>query len=300
MAGADSVIASSGAANAYRNAGRGLTLCAMSLPVPNSLSPSKVSSFRSCPLAFRFSAIDRLPEIPTPWAVKGTLVHKALESLFWNAAPGKRSLAAGLESLDAAWHDSQDDPEVTGLNLDGAGADTMLREATKLIENYFSIEDPNEVTAIGVEITLEASVEGTRLRGIIDRRDLDEDGSLVVTDYKTGSAPRAGHEQARFEGVHFYALLCEEALGIRPTKVRLVYLKNPVVLTAEISEQSLRGLRKRTSAVWSAIQRACVTEDFRPKPSPLCPYCSFQAICPAFACTETGGSGEAGARGSGA
>jgi putative RecB family exonuclease len=50
--------------------------------VPHGLSPSKVESFKSCALAFRFSAIDRLPEPPSPWATKGTLVHRALELLF--------------------------------------------------------------------------------------------------------------------------------------------------------------------------------------------------------------------------
>ena len=54
----------------------------MALPVPYGLSPSKVESFKSCALAFRFSAIHRLPEPPSPYATKGTLVHRALELLF--------------------------------------------------------------------------------------------------------------------------------------------------------------------------------------------------------------------------
>jgi putative RecB family exonuclease len=53
----------------------------MALPLPRSLSPSKVASFKDCGLAFKFSAIDRLPEPPSPWATKGTLVHRALELL---------------------------------------------------------------------------------------------------------------------------------------------------------------------------------------------------------------------------
>jgi len=44
----------------------------------------------------------------------------------------------------------------------------------------------------------------------------------------------------------------------------------------------MQGLRQRTSAIWSAIERACRLEDFRPKPSALCEYCNWQAYCPAF------------------
>ncbi|MBV9284154.1 MAG: PD-(D/E)XK nuclease family protein, partial [Acidimicrobiia bacterium] len=36
----------------------------MALPLPTSLTPSKVASFKDCALAFRFSAIVRLPEPP--------------------------------------------------------------------------------------------------------------------------------------------------------------------------------------------------------------------------------------------
>ena len=54
----------------------------MAYPVPTSLSPSRVEAFTSCPLAFRFASIDRLPEPPHPATAKGSLVHRALELLF--------------------------------------------------------------------------------------------------------------------------------------------------------------------------------------------------------------------------
>ena len=61
----------------------------MALALPRSLSPSKLSAFKDCPLAFRFSAIDRIPEAPAPHMVKGTLVHSALERLFWDHPRGR-------------------------------------------------------------------------------------------------------------------------------------------------------------------------------------------------------------------
>ncbi len=63
----------------------------MALDPPRTLTPSKVSAFTSCPLAFRFSQIERRPEPPSPPAVKGTLVHAALERLFWHHPAGKRT-----------------------------------------------------------------------------------------------------------------------------------------------------------------------------------------------------------------
>ena len=34
----------------------------MALPLPTTLTPSKVGKFVSCPLAFRYSYIERIPE----------------------------------------------------------------------------------------------------------------------------------------------------------------------------------------------------------------------------------------------
>jgi putative RecB family exonuclease len=119
------------------------------------------------------------------------------------------------------------------------------------------------------------------MRGIIDRLELDEDGGLVVTDYKTGRAPGMAHEQARLGGVHFYAFLCERLLG-RPSRIQLLHLREPIAISTVPSEQSIRGLRQRTAAIWAAVEQACELDDFRPNPGRLCEHCAYQAYCPAF------------------
>lgn len=254
----------------------------MSFELPRSLSPSKVTSFRDCALAFRFSAIERLPEPSSPAMVKGTLVHSALERLFWFHERGTRSESAGLAELSAAWDELQSDPEFVSLDLTADQAEAFREDGATFVHNYFRLEDPNEVRAVGMELTLDAKLGDVRLRGIIDRLDLTEDGELVVIDYKTGRAPSQAYEQSKLVGVHIYAMLCEELLGRRPVRVELLHLREPTVITAEPSDQAIRGNRQRTVAVWSAIERACRDEDFRPKTGPLCKYCHFQSFCPAF------------------
>ncbi len=254
----------------------------MAFPLPRSLSPSKVSSFKDCALAFRFSAIDRIPEPPSPPMVKGTLFHRALEGLFWNHPRGERTPEAAQAELARAWSELQADPELAGLGLAADELEQLRAEAATLVGREFALEDPDAVDTVGVELTLEAEVGGMRLRGIIDRLDRTPEGDLVVVDYKTGRVPGEHQEQARLSGVHFYALLCEAVLGRRPSRVRLLYLADPVLIEATSTEQTQRGLRLRTGAIWTAIALACETGDFRPKPSALCRWCSFQPLCPAF------------------
>src|SRR5271165_3172577 len=255
----------------------------MALDLPRTLSPSKVVAFTNCPLAFRYSQIERRPEPPSPHSVKGTLVHAALEGLFWNHPPGDRTPAAAGIELEQSWEELQGDDEFVQLDLDPEGADAFLADARTLVDNYFRLEDPNEARAVGIELGVETMVDGMRLRGIIDRLDVAPDGSLTVVDYKTGRAPTERFERGSMGGVQTYALLCESVLGRAPAEVRLLYLRQPIAISSVASEQTIRGQRKRTLAVWSAIEKACDTEDFRPHVSPLCDYGNFKASCPAFA-----------------
>src|SRR4051812_7098339 len=180
----------------------------MSLPLPTSLSPSKVSAFKGCALAFRFAEIDHLPEPASPWAVKGTLVHRALELLFWEEPAGRRSLDVALQKLERARVELHDDPEFTGLALSADDEAAFMADAETLVRGYYALEDPDQVRVIGTELWVEAQVGSITLRGIIDRLELDADGELVVTDYKTGRAPWFTQEQNHLGGVHFYAFLC--------------------------------------------------------------------------------------------
>jgi putative RecB family exonuclease len=253
----------------------------MGVPLPVGLSPSSVSAFRDCPLAFRFAYVDRLPEPPSAPASKGTLVHRALELLMCRA-PGDRTLDAALADLDRARAEMTDHPDLAGLELTDAEWAAFHADAELLVRRYFELEDPSTVRPIGLELKLTASLERLTLRGIIDRLELDADGELVVTDYKTGSVPSEMHENARLAGVHIYALLCERMLGRRPSRVQLYFLSKPEAIIARPTEQSVAGVERKTNAVWAAIARACERDDFRPSPGPLCDYCTFKPYCPAY------------------
>jgi putative RecB family exonuclease len=254
----------------------------MSFPLPTSLSPSKVSSFKDCALAFRFSAIDHLPERPSLHAVKGTLVHRALELLMWEEPAGRRSPDIALDKLQRAVAEMLDDPEYQGLQLAAGEHDELVADAESLVRNYFALEDPDAVRVVGTELLLSVEVGALTLRGVIDRLELDDDGELVVTDYKTGRAPATSYEQSRLGGVHFYAFLCEEVLGHRPARVQLLHLREPLCISTAPSDQSVRGLRQRAEAVWAAVERACRDENFRPRPGRWCDRCGYHALCPVW------------------
>lgn len=254
---------------------------ALARALPMTLSPSKVSAFKNCPLAFRFSVIDRIPEPPSPAASKGTLVHRALELLMLRP-PAARTLEAALADLATARTELAAHPEFAELEMTVDQWDTFYGEAERLVHNAFLIEDPRAIVPVGLEVMLSMEIDGVTVRGIIDRLEIDANGDFVVTDYKTGRAPRDGFEKQRLAGVEYYALLCESVLGRLPARVQLVHLAEPEVIVYEPSPGTLRGVRQRTGAIWTAVKRACATDDFRPHPGPLCDWCSFKDYCPSW------------------
>lgn len=256
------------------------------LPLPSSLSPSKVASFTECGMAFKFSAIDQVPEPGMPWTAKGTLVHLALERLHADVPAGARTpdVAAGL--VREAVPEVLGSPGCAGMEV--GDLDAFSADAEQLARNAFLLEDPNQVRAVGLELRLEARVGDLVLRGVLDRLDLRSDGSLVVVDYKTGRAPRARDEKARLAGVHFYAFLVEQTFGVVPARVELLHLREPMALSSVPSDRSRAGLQRRTSAVWAAIEHACATDGFRPRPGALCSVCAYHDICPAWSSDAPG------------
>ena len=84
--------------------------------MPHGLSPSSFSAFKDCPLAFKFSYLDRLPQPPSAAASKGTLVHRALELLMLRP-PQDRTLPNALADLERGRAQLADDPDFTELEL---------------------------------------------------------------------------------------------------------------------------------------------------------------------------------------
>ena len=247
-----------------------------------SLSPSRALDFQSCPLLYRFRVLDRLPEPPSPAAVRGTLVHSVLEALY-DLPSERRTLDEAIDLVAPQWALLVEErPEVVGM-LTESGTDSAdwLRGAGDLVESYFAMEDPTRLEPAGRELRVEAELpSGLVLRGFVDRLDRAPTGQLRVVDYKTGKAPGAGFEARAMFQMRFYALVLWHMHGELPTMLQLMYLSTGVVLRYEPDEDDLRAMQRKVEALWIAIERAMDSGDWRASRSALCSWCAHKALCP--------------------
>lgn len=250
-----------------------------------SLSPSRAADFKTCPLLYRFRSIDRLPERPTVEQARGTLVHAVLERLFDLPAPARTPESAG-DLVAPQWDRLlTEEPELATLFADGdtIGPQEFLRSATALLDGYFAVEDPRRLEPAEREALISAVVDDELLiRGYLDRLDVAPDGALRVVDYKTGGAPREAFEARALFQLKFYALVLWRTRGVVPRVLRLLYLKDAEVCDYAPDADELVRFERTVVALWRAIEQATARQDFRPRPSRLCDWCSHQALCPSY------------------
>ncbi|MFJ4582908.1 RecB family exonuclease [Streptomyces echinatus] len=253
---------------------------------PTSLSPSRASDFMQCPLLYRFRVIDRLPEKPSEAATRGTLVHAVLERLF-DAPAGERTAPRAKALIPGQWDRLRESrPEVTELfadDPDGARLAGWLAEAERLVERWFTLEDPTRLEPAERELFVEAELEsGLRLRGIIDRVDVAPTGEVRIVDYKTGKAPRPEYAEGALFQMKFYALVVWRLKRVVPRRLQLVYLGSGDVLTYDPVLADLERVERKLHALWEAIRQATESGNWRPRPTKLCGWCDHQAHCPEF------------------
>lgn len=253
------------------------------IPVIGALSPSRAGDFMTCPLLYRFRVIDKLPEKPSPAAVRGTVVHAVLERLYDLPAAG-RTPDAAAEMLVPQWERIREaEPEIAEMFGDEAELATWLDEAGTLLKRYFELEDPRRLEPAEREMYVETVLEsGLKLRGYVDRLDVAPTGEVRVVDYKTGKAPGEFFEARALFQMKFYALVLWRVRGEIPRLLQLMYLGNGEVLRYAPDEADLRATERKLAALWQAIDRARRTGEWRARRSRLCDWCDHQERCPEF------------------
>jgi putative RecB family exonuclease len=253
---------------------------------PASLSPSRASDFMQCPLLYRFRVIDKLPEKPSEAATRGTLVHAVLERLF-DAPAGERTAPQAKSLIPGQWDRLRESrPELAQLFADDAEGERMTRwlgDVERLVERWFTLEDPTRLEPADRELFVEAELaSGLKLRGIIDRVDVAPTGEVRIVDYKTGKAPRPEYAEGALFQMKFYALVVWRLKGIVPRRLQLVYLGSGDVVTYDPVVADLERVERKLHALWDAIQTATESGEWRPRPTKLCGWCDHRAVCPEF------------------
>ncbi len=251
------------------------------------MSWSALSTFRTCPLKYKFRYIDALPEESVSSAlVLGTGIHSAIESHFQAILSGdpKPDLDALLFAYRSAWLPHDPDAIQFGSTETRASLDALAARMLAAFLNSPAASVQGRV--LGVEEEIRGMlVEGMPdLYGRVDLLTEDAD-RLVVTDIKT-SRGKWSQEQVENSGEQLllYSHLASEiAPGKKIATWFLVLTKTREPVVEEHVRDVEPGNVTRTLAGVERVWRAIESGVFYPAPSTVsCSSCGYMAACRAW------------------
>jgi putative RecB family exonuclease len=251
---------------------------------PEYLSPSAIRTFQDCPQKFKFSRFDKIKE-PSTWHMHiGTFVHEVLEHLY--QLPHEERNVDSLKTLAGKlWASSEWENKVTDLAEPLGGTKEFKQAAFKNMTNLWNLEDPAETDLDEMEMTVEAEVEGVRMKGIIDRVAIDDEHNAIISDYKTGKIPNSKFESEdkTFFQLLAYALLLEASDGVPTSQLELLYLSHSTKLELEVTPVKLSIAKGTIVETKENLDKACDTGLFVCNVTKLCDWCHYKkiGICPA-------------------
>lgn len=237
------------------------------------LSFSRIDSYQNCPRKFRYAYIDRLPGRPGPHLSFGTSIHGALAAFYDRKLPTCPTEQELLDALYACW-------DTTGFAE--ASRDEQLafyRHAQDVLRRFHRRAAPTYRLPADTEAWFELPIgfEATVV-GSIDRVDVDDDGDLHVIDYKTNRRVKNRDRVAKSLQLAIYALACRHLYGRLPATVCLDFVVPGIEVRVEVDDLDLDAARQAILDTAAAVR----AERFEPTPNPLCDWCDFRPICPAW------------------
>jgi putative RecB family exonuclease len=251
------------------------------------ISWSAISTFRTCPLKYKFRYIDGLPEESVSSAlVFGTGIHTAVEQDFQAILSGDER--PDVERLMFAYRSTwlPHDPDAIQFGSTETRASLDAR-AGKMLTAFLASP---AARVSGRVLGVEQEIRGMLIEGVPDlygRVDLltEDSDSLVITDIKTRRGKWSAEQvEDSGEQLLLYAHLASEIAPGKKIAPRLPVLTKTKELVVEehvreVNPAAVKRTLTGVERVWRAIQSGA----FYPAPSTVvCAGCGYRAACRAW------------------
>ncbi|MDB2350918.1 ATP-dependent helicase [Candidatus Marinimicrobia bacterium] len=241
--------------------------------IPNqiSLSASAIETYLACPLKYRMSKIDKIPQTSSkPELVFGNIIHKVLQRFHEKDKDLNEQRA--LRLLNEEWQSGMFEYKIREEKFKTQGIEML----THYVKNI-SKSPPN---VIATELNFTFQLNDITIAGTIDR--LDKEDGIVITDYKTSKSSTKAKTSLQLA---IYSLFLEqtEDLVLRgiPEISKLYFLRDfedPIKEHA-FSIDELRDTEQKILEVSKGIRK----KDFNPIKGNHCNWCDYKYLaCPVW------------------
>lgn len=250
---------------------------------PTLWSVSAVNLFYSCPLAFKYRYIDKVPKGVMPLHVRaGTVAHAGLEAAFEHRRKTRGTGSMGDEetwgvakaAIAAEWAtEKMPDPP------DDEGQWDRIHE---MVGNTLDAHTTPWEHIVAAEQKIIVTGDGTRLLAYIDLLLQPERGVAVIRDWKTRSTAATEADLANDRQLRFYAALVRRYFDwVEVTMAEHYYPPITKATTVTIDADSAEAAYWEALSVRDAVQRE---DEWRPVKGSQCQNCPYREdLCPLWA-----------------
>ena len=230
------------------------------------LSKSKVNSYLKCPLEFKFQYIDEIEVPENKYMALGSDVHLIAEKFTEKFGDDIADIDTQNELIKIANElDMGYDLTIHIDNLSSFFDEIFVENNYKLFSNEEYLLD-----------------EENRFSGICDIILEDENGDLVVIDYKTSKS--SSFSKYRLE-LCYYKLLVENVYDRNVSSVGVFFTKNGRLRLLDVcNEENKRKYLNETEIneaieTMHEVRNKINNEIFPAKRQFLCKYCTYRQLC---------------------
>ena len=166
-------------------------------PKQINLSASAIETYISCPLKYRMSKIDRIPQTASkPELVFGNIIHKVLQR-FHNECK-KLDEKSIYELLEEEWQSGAFEYKVR--------EEKFKEQGIEMLSSYVKNIKTNIPNVIATELKFNFQLNEVTIVGSIDR--LDKEDGIIIIDYKTSKSSTKAKNSLQLA---IYSLYLEQA-----------------------------------------------------------------------------------------
>jgi len=244
--------------------------------LPLHVSPSQLSNFDRCNLAYWFSSVAGWREPTTLAQIIGTLVHNVLENFL--------KINQENRTKDAAWNILRENgEEIINMNskwLKEEDITNLKDKSAESLKGYFDLEDPTkiEISLDDLERPISAIFDSVKLYGRLDR--ITRDGLVKITDYKTSKKPAPQYLSDSLRQVMLYAAGLQES-GIKVDEVELIYLPGRDRVNRPTYKSAIDRAVHHLVTSRKKMEKSLEKFTWNANPGTICKSCAFLKVCPA-------------------